>query len=137
MQSIFSNRLIAHLALAAALIAAMPACQAQSGATPSLDKHSRKIHRQLDEYPSGTYVAVTLRDGSRTAGVLSTVRPASFTITNSDNNVPEAHDYADVASVQKSLEYIGTGSGHHIHWVRWSVIGAAAAGAAVTAFAIR
>lgn len=138
MQSIFGSRYLAHLALAATLIAAMPACQAQTAAASSLDKHARKIHHRLVKYPSGTYVNVVLRDGSQTAGVLSAVRPASFTIANSDNNIPETHAYVDVASVQKGREYIGAGSGgRHFHWVRWSVVGAAAAGAAVTALAVR
>ena len=138
MQPISDKRYIVHLALAVIVAVALPVCQAQSGTASSLDKHSRKIHHRLVNYPDGTYVNVVLRDGSQTAGVLGAVRPASFTITNSDNNVPETHAYTDVASVQKSREYIGEGSGaHHIHWVRWSVVGAAAAGAAVTAFAIR
>ncbi len=138
MQSILSNRYIVHLALAATLITAMPACQAQSNPAPSLDKHSRKIHHRLVKYLSGTYVNVVLRDGSQTSGVLSTIRPASFTITNTDYNIPETHDYADVASVQKGREYIGAGSGaRHIHWIRWGIVGTAAAGAAVTAFALR
>jgi len=140
MQRISGKSSIVHLALTAILAAAvaLPACRAQSGTASSLDKHSRKIHHRLVNYPAGTYINVVLHDGSQTAGVLGTVRPASFTITNSDNNIPETHAYADVASVEKGREYIGAGSGsHHIHWVRWSVIGAAAAGAAVTAFAIR
>jgi hypothetical protein len=136
MQPIFSRRPFVYLALAATLIAVMPASQAQSGA--SLDKHSRKIHHRLVKYPAGTYVNVVLRDGSQSSGVLAGVKSESFSITNSDNNVPETHDYTDVASVQKGREYIGAGSGgHHIHWVRWGIVGAAAAGAAATAFAVR
>lgn len=120
-----------------ASIVAAPACQAQSNA-PSLDKHARHIHKALTRYSSGTYVDVVLRDGSQSAGSLGAVNAASFTMTNADNNVPETHDYADVARVEKGREYIGAGSeGHHIHWVRWSAIGVAAAGAAVTAFAVR
>lgn len=135
MQSIFSSRPIVYLAFAATLMVAMPASQAQSGV--SLDKHSRKIHHRLVKYPAGTYVNVVLRDGSQSSGVLSAVRPESFSISNSDNNAPETHDYMDVSSVQKGREYIGAGSSRHIHWVRWSVVGAAAAGAAATALAIR
>jgi len=138
MHSLFGHRPLAHIALAAILVAAMPVCQAQSGTAAPLDKHARKIHHRLVQYPSGTYVNVVLRDGSQTSGVLGKVRPASFTITSADNNIPETHDYIDVAGVQKGREYIGAGSGsHHIHWIRWGAVGAVAAGAAVTAFAVR
>jgi len=138
MHSIFGKRHTAYLAFAAILLTALPTCYAQSGAATSLDKHARKIHHRLVQYPSGTYVNVVLRDGSQTSGVLGAVRPASFTITSADNNIPETHDYADVAGVQKGREYIGAGAGsHHIHWVRWGAVGAVAAGAAVTAFALR
>jgi hypothetical protein len=143
MKSIFCSRSIIHCGLALGALglvatAVVPACQAQSAA-PSLDKHARKIHKQLARYSSGTYVAVVLRDGSQTAGALGAVHPASFSLSNSDTNSPETHNYADVAGVQKGREYIGagSGSGHHIHWIRWSVVGVAAAGAAVTAFAVR
>ena len=121
-----------------ASIIAIPACQAQS-AESHLDKNARRIHKTLARYSSGTYVDLVLRDGSQSAGSLGAVNAASFTITNADNNVPESHSYADVARVEKGREYIGAGSepGHHIHWIRWSAVGVAAAGAAVTAFAVR
>ncbi|MGB6742845.1 MAG: hypothetical protein WBE38_04235 [Terracidiphilus sp.] len=141
MKSTFSTRFIVHLALALALIAIVPFCQAKTaaGAAPGLDKHARKIHKRIAKYPSGTYVNVVLRDGSQSAGLLGPVSPASFTITNADTNAPETHDYADVATLQKGREYIGAGSEseHHVHWIRWSIVGVAAAGAAVTAFEVR
>jgi len=138
MQSILSWKSVVHCALALAIIAAASACQAQSNA-PNLDKHARRIHKTLATYSSGTYVDVVLRDGSQSAGSLGAVNAASFTITNADSNVPETHGYADVYRVEKGREYIGAGSGpdHHIHWIRWSAVGVAAAGAAVTAFAVR
>ncbi len=136
---IFSRSSIVYLALAATLIASAPVSRAQAGAAPSLDKHARKIHKRLAKYPPGTYVNIVLRDGSESAGALSTVHAASFTITNADNNAPETHNYADVAKVQKGREYIGAGSEaeHHVHWVRWGIAGAAVAGAAVAAFEVR
>lgn len=138
MQSIVSRKSIFHCAVAlAALVLAVSTCQAQSS-SPNLDKHARRIHKTLTHYSSGTYVDLVLRDGSQSAGSLGAVNAASFTITNADNNVPETHSYGDVYRVEKGREYIGAGSeGHHIHWVRWSAIGVAAAGAAVTAFAVR
>lgn len=143
MKNIFSkgSPVLLRLALASILIAIalVPVCQAQSADTPNLDKHARKIHRQVARYPAGTYVSIVLRDGSESAGALDAVRPASFTFNNADSNAPETHNYADVARVEKGREYIGAGSGseHHVHWIRWSVVGVAAAGAAVTAFAVR
>jgi len=143
MQSIVRSRSIVRSALALAVLAmastaVVPACQAQSAA-PSLDKHARKIHKQVAQYSSGTYVALVLRDGSQSAGALRAVNSASFTIADADTNVPETHGYADVARVEKGREYIGAGSepDRHIHWVRWSVVGAAAAGAAATALLVR
>lgn len=139
MKSIIGWRSITHFALALFLIAFVPASLAQpaSANPPRLDKHARKIHKRLSRYPSGTYVNVVFRDGSERAGVLSTVNPASFTMTNSDNNVPETHNYMDVANAQKGREFIGEGSERHIHWVRWGIAGAAVAGAAVAAVAVR
>jgi hypothetical protein len=138
MKSTFTRIAFALAALALASAAIAPACYAQSAA-PSLDKHARKIHKMVASYSPGTYVDVVLRDGSQTAGSLRAVNTGSFTIANADTNVPESHGYADVARVEKGREYIGAGSGsdHHIHWIRWSAIGVAAAGAAVTAFAVR
>lgn len=139
MQSIFSARLVVRLALAMVLIAIAPVSQARSStsAAPGLDKHARKVHKRVAKYPSGTYVNVVLRDGSQSAGALGTVDSESFTVINSDNNVPETHGFGEVAEVQKGKEYIGAGSEHHIHWVRWGIVGAAAAGAAVAAFEVR
>jgi hypothetical protein len=138
MKSTFIRTAFALAALAMASAAIAPACHAQSAA-PNLDKHARKMHKLVASYSSGTYVALVLRDGSQTAGSLGAVKSASFTITNTDTNVPETHDYADVARVEKGREYIGAGSGpdHHIHWIRWSAVGVAAAGAAVAAFTVR
>jgi hypothetical protein len=118
------------------LVAVVPACQAES--TANLDKHARKIHKHLARYAAGTYVNVELRDGTERAGLLGTVAPASFTLTDSDSNAQEVHAYSDVARVSESREYIGEGSGprHHLRvWV--PVVGVLAAGAAVTAFAVR
>jgi hypothetical protein len=143
MKNIFSkgSPVLLRLTLASILIAIAlaPVCQAQSADTPNLDKHARKIHKQVARYPAGTYVSIVLRDGSESAGALGVVRPVSFTFNNSDSNTPETHSYADVARIERGREYIGAGSGpeHHVHWIRWSVVGVAAAGAAVTAFAVR
>jgi hypothetical protein len=138
MQSIFRSRSVIQFTLALILVAIVPACMAQAAfhTAPTLDKHARKLHKRLTHYRPGTYVSVVLRDGSHTAGALGTVNAASFTLTNSDNNAPETHAYMEVARVQKSREYIGEGSQRHIHWVRWGVVGAVAAGAAATAVAL-
>ena len=69
------------------------------------------------------------------AGLLGTVAPASFTLTDSDSNAQEVHAYSEVGHVSRSREYIGEGSVHHFFrpWVPVAV-GVLAAGAAVTAF---
>lgn len=143
MKTIFrkGSTVLLRLTLASIMIAIalVPVCQAQSADSPNLDKRARKIHKLVEKYPAGTYVSVVLRDGTESAGALRSVGSASFTLNNADSNDPETHSYADVTRVERGREYIGAGSGseHHIHWIRWSVVGVAAAGAAVTAFAVR
>ena len=137
MRIVLGGRSVVRLALAWTLLAAVPACQAQ--AAPNLNKHERKIHKRLLQYAPGTYVSVEMRDGSERAGLLGTVAPASFTLTDSDSNAEETHTYSEVARVSKSTEYIGEGSesGHHFRpWIP-VVVGVVAAGAAATAFAVR
>jgi hypothetical protein len=127
---------MAGLALGWTLVAMVAAVQAQ--ASPNLDRHERKVHNRLERYPAGTYVNVEMRDGTDRAGLLGTVAPASFTLTDSDSNAQETHSYSEVARVSKSREYIGEGLGGH-HFRRWvpMVAGAVAAGAVATAFVVR
>ncbi|HUA90974.1 MAG TPA: hypothetical protein VL991_00325 [Terracidiphilus sp.] len=137
MKGVFGGKSIVRFVFACTLLVMVPASQAQSAA--NLDKHSRKIHKQLVKYRTGTYVNLAFRDGSASTGMLSTVSETSFTINNADNNVPETHFYSEVASANQGKEYIGDGSGrrHHIHlWVP-VVVGAVAAGAAMTVVAVR
>ena len=139
MNSICSGKSIVRLALAWTLLVVVPACQAQSA--PNLDKHARKIEKRLTKYPAGAYVNVALRDGSQNSGVLRRLGATSFTITDADSNAPATFLYNDVAQVQQGKEYIGEGSErhHYLHIPLWVpvVVGAAAAGAAVTAFVVR
>ncbi len=137
MQTVFGGRSAIRLALAWALLALVPGAQAQSAV--NLNKHERKIHKRLEHYAAGTYVNVELRDGTDRAGLLGTVAPASFTLTDSDSNAEETHSYSEVARVAKSREYIGEGSESRHHFRPWVpvVVGAVAAGAAVTAFEVR
>ena len=141
MKRIFAGKSMVGLALVwsllATLLAAGPACQAQS--SPNLDKHARKVYKKLTKYRSGTCLNVALRDGTESTGELGALTPTAFTITNADNNTPETHQYSEVAGVQRGREYIGAGSGpgHHIRlWVP-VVVGVVAAGAAVTALEVR
>jgi hypothetical protein len=136
MKTLFGGRSVVRLALGWTLLAMVPACQAQSAV--NLDKHERKIHKRLERYTAGTYVNVEMRAGSDRAGLLGTVAPASFTLTDSDSNAQETHAYSEVAHVSRSQEYIGEGSVHHFFrpWVP-VVLGVVAAGAAVSAFALR
>lgn len=135
MKCTFAAKSVVRLALTWTLIAAIPACQAES--TVSLDKHARKIHHQLAKYDPGTYVDLEFRDGSSSAGDLSALAAGSFTITNEENNLPETHSYGDVVKVWRGKEYIGKGSesGHRIRlWIPVvaSVLAGGAAAAALT-----
>jgi len=137
MNAILGGKSIVRLVLAWTLVAMVPICQAQ---TTSLDKHARKIHKYLTRYSTGTLVNVELRDGSELTGALDTLAPASFTITDSDNNARETQLYSDVTKVSKGKEYIGEGSGrsHHFqHPWRAAFVGVFAAGAAATAYEVR
>jgi hypothetical protein len=137
MRNVFGGKSIVCLALAWALLAMVPACQAQSA--PNLDKHARKIHKRLVKYQAGSYVNLAFRDGTASTGMLGALHETSFTITNADNNVPETHYYNEVASVDRGKEYIGEGSEHGHHFRRWVpiAVGVVAAGAVVTAFELR
>jgi hypothetical protein len=136
MQTVFGGRSVVALALAWGFLALTPAFQAQSA---NLNKHERKIHKRLEHFAPGTYVNVEMRDGTDRAGLLGTVAPAAFTLTDSDSNAEETHTYSEVARVSKSREFIGEGSGSGHHFRPWVpvVVGAVAAGAAATAFAVR
>jgi hypothetical protein len=125
------------------LIAASTQARAESstGASASLDKHARRIHKRLSRYSTGTIVNVELRDGSARDGVLSAMREESFTLTDSDSNAQETHAYSDVARVSRAKEYIGDGMepSHHFFQHPWVpvVVGVVAAGAAMTAVEVR
>jgi hypothetical protein len=138
MKDVFGRKSIVRW-LAWALLVLVPACQAQSAS--NLDKHARKVQKRLTKYAKGTYVSIAFRDGTDSTGMLGSLRPTSFTFTNADNNASETHLYSDVARVERSKEYIGDGSepAHHMHVPLWVpvVVGAAAAGAAATALALR
>lgn len=141
MRTLWGGRSLVRVALAWTLLGIVPAIQVpaiQAQSAANLDRHERKIHNRLERYPAGTYVNVEMRDGSDRAGLLGTVAPASFTLTDSDSNAQEVHAYREVAHVTRSREFIGQGSVHHFFrpWVP-AAVGVLAAGAAVTAFAIR
>lgn len=136
MKGVFGGKSIVRLVFACTLLVMVPACQAQSSA--NLDKHSRKIHKQLVKYRAGSYVNLAFRDGTVSTGMLGARTETTFTMTNADNNVPETHFYSEVARADQGKEYIGDGAGRrHIHlWVP-VVLGAVAAGAAMTAVEVR
>jgi hypothetical protein len=136
MHAIFGGRSTARLALAWLLLALVPAAQAQSAA--NLGKHERKIHKELERFPAGTYVNLELRDGSDRAGLVGQMAPSAFTLIDSDSNAQETHSYSEVLRVTRSREFIGEGSGSGHHFRAWVpvVMGVVAAGAA-TAFALR
>lgn len=115
MRNGFGKRSLICLALASALVAGAPIVFSQS--TVHLDKHARKIHKQLVKYQPGSYLHFVLRNHTESNGTLETVSDASFTFTNTDTNARETHAYSDVSEVKKGKTYIGQGTGqhHHIH----------------------
>lgn len=129
----FCRKSFLSVAMASALILAIPAGQAQTA--PELSKHARKMEKRLSRYGSGTYLDLAFRDSSQAYGSLGQLSAVSFQFTDSDSNRLETRSYDDVTNVKKAKEYIGSGSepGRHFHLSMPILIGA---GAAAAAFAI-
>ena len=128
----FSRRKsIVYVAIAWALIAVVPASQADSAAR--IDKHTRKIEKRLTKYRPGAFLQVDLRDNTEVLGSLGGLSDTTFLLTSSDSNRKMTISYANVVQVKKGKEYIGEGSkpAHHIPHLVPILIGVAAAGATV------
>jgi len=130
------------LITALALFAVAPLCFARSGSSSSgatLDKHARKVHHELTRFSPGSYVRLTLNDGSERTVALDSVDDASFTGTNAESNNRETHTYAEIARVTREKGYIGEGSEGHLRHIRlWvPIAGVLAAGAVATALLVR
>jgi hypothetical protein len=134
-----SSALILITALAFALITVTPRCLAESGgsnSSPNLDKHARKVHRELTRFSPGNYIRLTFTDGSERTVALDSVEDTSFTGTNAESNNRETHTYDEIARVTREKNYIGEGSDRRVrHIPLWIpiTVGLLAAGAAVTA----
>ncbi|MGA2570350.1 MAG: hypothetical protein ABSF23_07505 [Terracidiphilus sp.] len=132
----FQRKSIVSIAIAWSLIAAVPACQAQSAVR--LDKHARKVEKRLARFRPGTFLDFEFRNGSKTFGALGPLSDASFQFTDSDSNKTETHLYADLARVSKAKEYIGQGSGprHHVRLLVPVLIGVGAAAGGIAAYEV-
>lgn len=133
---IFLLKPIVAIAIAACLIAFVPACGAESAAP--LDKHARKIAKHLAKFRPGAFLDFEFRDGSQTYGALGALTETSFQYTDSDNNKAETRLYADVARVSKAREYIGEGSAprHHVRLLVPVLIGAGVAAGGIAAYEV-
>jgi hypothetical protein len=127
----FRRQTILRAVLFCALAATTAAFQAHS---QQLDKHARKIEKQLARFRTGSYLEFDFRDRTANFGALGQLTETSFQYTDSDNNKLVTRSYDELEHVSKAKEFIGEGSRHHhiSHWVPISV-GAAAAGAAAAA----
>ena len=138
MKSIFSKlrrTAAVSIAVALALIAVVPATQAESPA--SLDKHARKIEKRLAKYRPGTFLQFDFRDAPSVYGSLGPLANASFQYTDSDNNKTETRPYADLERVRPAKEYIGEGSAHRrVHLFLPIVIGAGVAAGGIAAYEV-
>lgn len=124
------------------LITVAPRCLAagsSSNSGPTLGKHARKMHREIEHFRTGSYIHLTLADGSERTVALVSYDDSSFTGTNAESNNRETHNYDDVARMTREKNYIGEGSEGHVHHVRlWvPIAGALAAGAVATALMVR
>jgi hypothetical protein len=128
---------------AVALIAAPPVCRAESGGSNSganLGKHARKVHREIEHFRTGSYIHLTLADGSERTIALVSFDDSSFTGTNAESNNRETHTYDEIARVTREKDYIGEGSEGHVRHIRMWVpitLAVVAAGAAFTAAEVR
>jgi hypothetical protein len=128
----FRVRSLVRIAFLCSLFGAMPLsqvvlCRAESA--KHMEKHVRRIEKQLAKYGSGTYLRLVFLDHSQSLGIIGQLHPDSFTFTDADNNATRSYDYADVASVDKGETYVGEGSRHR-HLPRLLVFGVASAVAA-------
>jgi hypothetical protein len=129
---------LSSLVIAFTLCAAVSPASAQQN--PGLDKHARKIEKQLSRFPAGSYLQVDLRNNSTSFGSLGMLSDSTFQVVDTDTNKPVSFAYSDVAGVHASKQFIGEGSetGRHFHLSLPVLIatGAVVAGAA-TYLAIR
>ena len=131
MTPFLNRKSILCLAVVLFTLLAIPTAQAQQ--TPNLDKHARKVEKQLAKFRPGSYVDIGFRNGSESLGSLQGLADATFRITDADNNQTETYAYTDVEQVRKGKAYIGDGSERHHFRLRLPVLivsGAVAAGAA-------
>ncbi len=108
--------------------------------SPDLDKHARKVHRELTRFSPGNYLHLTFTDKSERTVALDSLEDTSFTVTNAESNNRETHTYAEIAHVTREKYYIGEGHEGHVHHIKLWVpiaVGVLAAGAAVTAAEVR
>ena len=135
--------LITALTIVSALFAVTPRCFAGTGSSSSgvnLDKHARKVHRELTHFNPGNYIRLTFTDGSDRTVSLDSLEDTSFTATNAETNNRETHTYDEIARVSREKHYVDEGSERHIHHIRmWVPItaGVLAAGAVATALLVR
>jgi len=128
--------LVALAIASVATLAAVAPAQAQSSAP--LDKHARKIERELAKFRQGTVLDFEFRDSSKTFGALGPLSPASFQFTDSDSNKTQTHLYSDLVHVKQAREYIGEGSEprHHVRLLVPIIIGAGVAAAGIATYEV-
>jgi cellobiose phosphorylase len=120
MRHFFGGNWMAGLAMALALVAFTPVCQARSNPdkqAQKAEKHAQKIQKKLARYKTGTYLHLVLNNNAETSGTLNTLSDTSFTFNNAETNAKETHLYSDVYQVEKGKAVIGQGSAphHRIH----------------------
>jgi hypothetical protein len=113
MRRLFSGRLGVMLAVLALVWVAVPATRSFAKDNP--EKHARKIEKKITHYKPGTLLRVVLTNGNESQGALTKFDEQGFTLTNSETNASETHQYGEVDSVGKGSNAIGKGSGARHH----------------------
>ena len=110
------TKLILCLGIALALTASAPVSHAVSA--KSLEKQARKIEGRLAKLPKGAFLHFHFRDGSEATGKLGNLSDNSFSITNTESNLDESHQYGDVTNFEKGKAFIGKDSAESHHRLR-------------------
>ena len=90
----------------------------------NVNADSARVRSKVNELGVGRRVEIELRDDSRLKGKIGVIEPYGFTVIDEKTSTEQRVSYDDVTTIKKASSGLSTKS--------WIIIGAAAAGAAVT-----
>ena len=134
---LFHRSSILALALVLSLLGNAVIAPAQS-AVP-LDKHSRKVQKELAKYPQNSNLHIVLKNSPDAFGALGPMTQTGFTFTSAENNATANYRYSEVDKVKTDRQRIGRGAEpiQFRHLMPVVIAGAAVAAGALTYNAMR